>query len=297
MTHVRLRANTAAGWTSVNPVLYDGELGWEKDTLKGKVGDGVTAWNSLPYAIVPVPAAPAASPVLSVAGRVGAVVLTKADVSLGNIDNTSDANKPVSTAQAAALAPIASPTFTGSPKAPTPFSTDNTTSIATTAWVKALAYAPLASPTFTGDPKAPTVVQSDNDTSIATTAYVRAATSTYVEANGATSYSPTGTADVVCTDLGFSYTTLTANERWVIGIAADVNPTSAVTQFVDVYVAGVLLFTLTVPSGPARGYVTRQMSYSAPAIGSKAVQIRTRLSAAGTGILRSSLSGTWAERK
>lgn len=40
--------------------------------------------------------------VLSVAGRTGAVVLTKTDVGLANVDNTSDVNKPVSTAQAAA---------------------------------------------------------------------------------------------------------------------------------------------------------------------------------------------------
>lgn len=35
-------------------------------------------------------------------------------------------------------------------------------------------YAPLASPTFTGDPKAPTPATADNDTSIATTAFVKA---------------------------------------------------------------------------------------------------------------------------
>ena len=44
-----------------------------------------------------------ASPVQSVAGKTGAVTLVKADVGLGNVDNTSDANKPVSTAQQAAL--------------------------------------------------------------------------------------------------------------------------------------------------------------------------------------------------
>ena len=42
--------------------------------------------------------------VLSVAGKTGAVTLAKADVGLGNVDNTSDASKPVSTAQAAAIA-------------------------------------------------------------------------------------------------------------------------------------------------------------------------------------------------
>lgn len=44
-----------------------------------------------------------AAPVTSVAGKTGAVTLDKGDVGLGNVDNTSDANKPVSTAQAAAI--------------------------------------------------------------------------------------------------------------------------------------------------------------------------------------------------
>lgn len=43
----------------------------------------------------------AAAPVQSVNGQTGVVVLTKADIGLGNVDNTSDADKPVSTAQAA----------------------------------------------------------------------------------------------------------------------------------------------------------------------------------------------------
>lgn len=42
-------------------------------------------------------------PVTSVAGKTGAVVLAKADVGLDQVDNTSDANKPVSTATATAL--------------------------------------------------------------------------------------------------------------------------------------------------------------------------------------------------
>jgi len=45
----------------------------------------------------------AAAPVTSVAGKTGAVALVKADVGLGNVDNTSDADKPVSTAQQTAL--------------------------------------------------------------------------------------------------------------------------------------------------------------------------------------------------
>lgn len=60
--------------------------------------------------------------VASVAGRTGNVVLTKSDVGLNNVDNTSDANKPVSTATQTALnlkANIANPTFIGTVTAPT----------------------------------------------------------------------------------------------------------------------------------------------------------------------------------
>jgi hypothetical protein len=41
--------DTAAAWTAANPVLPEGILAFEKDTLKWKLGDGVTAWNSLSY--------------------------------------------------------------------------------------------------------------------------------------------------------------------------------------------------------------------------------------------------------
>ena len=47
--------------------------------------------------------ASAAAPVQSVAGKIGTVSLDKGDVGLGNVDNTSDANKPISTAMQAAL--------------------------------------------------------------------------------------------------------------------------------------------------------------------------------------------------
>lgn len=47
--------------------------------------------------------AAAAAPVQSVNGKTGAVSVTKGDVGLDNVDNTSDANKPISTAQAEAI--------------------------------------------------------------------------------------------------------------------------------------------------------------------------------------------------
>jgi len=95
------------------------------------------------------------------------------DPHVANHNAERDAINALEEAQAL-LAPLADPVFTGDPKAPTPATADNDTSIATTAFVKAQGYASLASPTFTGDPKAPTPATADNDTSIATTAFVKA---------------------------------------------------------------------------------------------------------------------------
>lgn len=58
---------------------------------------------------------------------------------ISNVDNTSDQDKPISTAQQNALdqkADIASPDLTGTPTAPTPLSGTNTDQIATTAFVQ-----------------------------------------------------------------------------------------------------------------------------------------------------------------
>ena len=44
------RRDIASAWTSANPTLAAGEMGLETDTSRFKLGDGVTAWNSLAYA-------------------------------------------------------------------------------------------------------------------------------------------------------------------------------------------------------------------------------------------------------
>lgn len=223
ITTIQFRRGTAAQWTTANPVLANGELGWETDTGEFKVGNGASTWTALGYWISDVAAhthpasqisdatalgrqilqavdaasartligagtsnlaigttattamagnktfafseitgtvgtaqlpplainevftpadqtamlaltaqrgdmairidngytyvlasdspatladwkqVTAAGQVTSVAGRTGAVVLAKADVGLSNVDNTSDASKPVSTAQQTAL--------------------------------------------------------------------------------------------------------------------------------------------------------------------------------------------------
>lgn len=48
-TQIQVRRDAAATWTSVNPTLASGEIGFETDTGKVKVGDGTTAWASLAY--------------------------------------------------------------------------------------------------------------------------------------------------------------------------------------------------------------------------------------------------------
>lgn len=47
----KLRRGPAAEWLADNPVLEDGEPGFERDTGKFKIGDGVQAWVDLPYFI------------------------------------------------------------------------------------------------------------------------------------------------------------------------------------------------------------------------------------------------------
>jgi hypothetical protein len=110
-------------------------------------------------------------------------------------------------------APLASPTFTGTPAAPTAVADTNTTQLATTAYVVGQGYlksatasstyaplasptftgtvtipagasisgfAPLAGPTFTGTPAVPTATAGTNTTQIASTAFVQTAVANLV---------------------------------------------------------------------------------------------------------------------
>ncbi len=49
MTKIQLRRDTAANWSTNNPTPSAGEPCFETDTGKLKIGDGITAYNSLPY--------------------------------------------------------------------------------------------------------------------------------------------------------------------------------------------------------------------------------------------------------
>jgi hypothetical protein len=164
-TRMQQRRGTAATWTSANPILGVGEIGYETDTNKFKIGDGSNRWVNLNYFVDAnsiLDGAPGmlntlnelaealgddpaffttvatnlsnheadATNVHGIANTADLVTLAgtqtltnktltspsittptgivKADIGLGNVDNTSDANKPVSTAQAAADTAVAS---------------------------------------------------------------------------------------------------------------------------------------------------------------------------------------------
>ena len=143
------------------------------------------------------------APVTLVAGRSGTITLTVADIT--------------------GAAPLASPSFTGSPISTTPSTSDNSTNIATTAYVKNQSYvtastvpvtsvagrtgaivlsvsdvsgaAPSASPSFTGSPVSTTPTGSDNSTNIATTAYVKNQNYVTGDALGFITVVPNGTDD------------------------------------------------------------------------------------------------------
>jgi hypothetical protein len=75
---LQLRADTAANWTSINPILLANELGRETDTGKIKIGNGTSTWTSLAYQ------AWATLPVAVNAGGTGQTSYTNGQLLIGN---------------------------------------------------------------------------------------------------------------------------------------------------------------------------------------------------------------------
>jgi hypothetical protein len=48
---IQFRRDEAIDWVTANPILSEGEIGLELDTGFLKIGDGITHWNALLYAI------------------------------------------------------------------------------------------------------------------------------------------------------------------------------------------------------------------------------------------------------
>lgn len=129
----QIEGNTASG-NSYGVRLLAGTTGADFALLIRNAGNTTTLLQLLGDGALSLPGA------VTFGGAVTG--LTKAMVGLGNVDNTSDAGKPVSTAQQTALdlkAPLASPGLTGNPTAPTQAAGDNSTKLATTAYARAAA--------------------------------------------------------------------------------------------------------------------------------------------------------------
>lgn len=45
----QFRRGTSAEWSTINPTLRAGEIGFVLDTQRFKIGNGLTSWNDLPY--------------------------------------------------------------------------------------------------------------------------------------------------------------------------------------------------------------------------------------------------------
>lgn len=160
---IQLRRDTAANWAAANPVLAQGEGGLETDTKFIKWGDGVLAWNNLPYQSTQPHAAQHASagsdPITIAPSQVTGTTIVNNDSRL------SDARTP--TAHAASHGSGQSDAITIAQSQVTNLTTDLS------------AKAPLVSPSLTGTPTAPTASASVNSTQIATTAYTTTGISTH----------------------------------------------------------------------------------------------------------------------
>jgi len=84
-TIIKIRRDTAANWTSANPILASGEPGLETDTLALKYGDGVTEWNDLDYSSV-------ANAVFATSAGTANVALSVDVANVANIGNIATVN-------------------------------------------------------------------------------------------------------------------------------------------------------------------------------------------------------------
>jgi citrate lyase gamma subunit len=126
-TRMQQRRGTQAQWTAANPILAAGEIGFETDTSRFKMGNGSSTWSALQYF---ANSAELASLLDGAPDLLN--TLNELAASIGD-----DPAFFTTTANNLALkAPLASPTLTGTPTAPTADSTTNTTQIATTEFVQ-----------------------------------------------------------------------------------------------------------------------------------------------------------------
>jgi len=88
------RRDTTANWSSANPVLAAGEIGFDSRVNKFKIGNGTAAWNSLSYAGGTTNASDLVSGTLNDARIL--LGTSASTVCVGNDSRLSDARTPTS---------------------------------------------------------------------------------------------------------------------------------------------------------------------------------------------------------
>lgn len=136
MTHINQRRDTAANWIVVDPILQEGEVGWETDTLRSKLGNGVDVWSALDYNLDTAGLAPLDSPVFTGNPQVPTVASSDSDTTAASTAFVHSLTEPLGEL-IDLKADIESPSFTGDPTVPTPDSIDDSQSVANTEWVNA----------------------------------------------------------------------------------------------------------------------------------------------------------------
>lgn len=63
LVRIQVRRDTAEAWAAANPVLQAGEPGFEIDSGRFKVGDGIRNWASLPYSSGALPSSSVPTPI------------------------------------------------------------------------------------------------------------------------------------------------------------------------------------------------------------------------------------------
>lgn len=157
---IQLRHDTAANWTTANPVLSLGTPGYETDTGKIKYGDGTTAWTSLAYYGTSLFAPETGSTIYATLGANSDITsLSGLTTALSIAQGGTGATTALAALTALGGAPIANPVFTGTPEAPTATAGTNTNQLATTAFVTSAVSAAGGVTSITGtDGVTPTVL-------------------------------------------------------------------------------------------------------------------------------------------
>ena len=188
------RRGTATQWTSANPILAAGEIGFETDTGKFKIGNGSSTWSSLSYYASADDLADlidGAPDLLNTLNELSAAIgddpaffttvadnlsdHTSSNENVHGIANTNDLATKDYVANAISGATVDQSALAGTGidwnGTTEQFDIDNT--VVTTDGIQTLTNKSLTSPTLTGTPVAPTPSNNDDSTKIATTAYVQ----------------------------------------------------------------------------------------------------------------------------